>query len=75
MGTKMDVLGIDVIPRIAAKMGVDGLWRDINDVVADYCSIAMASDRFRPLLNALAEVIWRQTGLVRKRPEGIEVTV
>ena len=71
----MDVLGIDVIPRIAAKMGVDGLWRDINDVVADYCSIAMASDRFRPLLNALAEVIWRQTGLVRKRPEGIEVTV
>jgi hypothetical protein len=74
----MDALPTDVIRIIASKLGVDGLWRDMNDVVADCCSLAMASKCMRELSVVLADSITKETGLPRptkKQLAPIELTV
>lgn len=68
----MEHLPSDVIRIIASKLGVDGLWRDMNDVVADCCSMAMSSKCMRELSEELAGYITKETGIPRHTKELLE---
>lgn len=58
----------DVFDVIAHFMKTDGIWRDIRDVVHDYCTLAMTSKSLSPLAERLATYISRETDMPRPPP-------
>lgn len=61
----------DVFDVIAKFLQTDGIWRDMHDVVHDYCALAMTSKSLNPLAERLATYISAQIDMPRPAPRVI----